>query len=75
MDFKFEPGNYYLAGREQLEGQQVLRIEYYPTRMFNDDDDEGRATRPTRRKQRHDNARRDRSANRERERNSASSAR
>ena len=36
MDFKFEPGNYYLAGREQLEGQQVLRIEYYPTRMFND---------------------------------------
>ena len=39
MDFKFEPGNYYLAGREQLDGQQVLRIEYYPTRMFNDDDD------------------------------------
>jgi hypothetical protein len=47
MDFKFEPGNYYLAGREQLDGQQVLRIEYYPTRMFNDDDerreDRGRA--------------------------------
>ncbi len=39
MDFKFEPGNYYLAGREQLEGQQVLRIEYYPTRMFNDDEE------------------------------------
>jgi hypothetical protein len=39
MDFKFESGNYYLAGREQLEGQQVLRIEYYPTRMFNDNDD------------------------------------
>ena len=39
MDFKFEPGNYYLAGREQLDGQQVLRIEYYPTRMFNDDDE------------------------------------
>ena len=34
MDFKFEPGNYYLAGREQLEGQDVLRIEYYPTRLF-----------------------------------------
>ena len=31
MDFKFEPGNYYLAGREKLEGQDVLRIEYYPT--------------------------------------------
>ena len=40
MDFKFEPGNYYLAGREQLEGQQVLRIEYYPTQMFNDDDEQ-----------------------------------
>ena len=40
MDFKFEPGNYYLAGREQLEGKDVLKIEYYPERMFNDDDDE-----------------------------------
>jgi hypothetical protein len=40
MDFKFDPGNYYLAGREQLEGKEVLRIEYYPTRMFDDDDDD-----------------------------------
>jgi hypothetical protein len=40
MDFKFEPGNYYLAGREELEGQKVLRIEYYPTDMFKDDDDD-----------------------------------
>jgi hypothetical protein len=39
MDFKFEAGNYYLAGREQLEGKSVLRIEYYPTRMFGGDDD------------------------------------
>jgi len=39
MDFKFEPGNYYLAGREQLEGQQVLKVEYYPTKMFGDDDE------------------------------------
>ena len=38
MDFKFEPGNYYLAGREQLEGHDVLRIEYYPTHLFDDDD-------------------------------------
>ena len=42
MDFKFEPGNYYLAGREKLEGQDVLRIEYYPTRLFGGDDDEKR---------------------------------
>ena len=40
MDFKFEPGNYYLAGREKLEGHDVLRIEYYPTNLFNDNDDE-----------------------------------
>jgi hypothetical protein len=39
MDFKFEPGNYYLVGREDLEGHRVLRIEYYPKRMFDDDDD------------------------------------
>ena len=43
MEFKFEPGNYYLAGREQLEGHDVLRIEYYPTRMFSDDDDRERS--------------------------------
>ena len=42
MDFKFEPGNYFLAGRETLEGKSVLRIEYYPTRLFNDRDDEKR---------------------------------
>ena len=39
MDFKFEPGNYYLAGREKLEGQDVLKIEYYPTKMFGDSDE------------------------------------
>ena len=38
MEFKFEPGSYYLAGREQLDGHEVLRIEYYPKRMFEDDD-------------------------------------
>src|SRR5688500_17513230 len=39
MDFKFEAGNYYLAGREKLEGQDVLKIEYYPTTMFGDSDE------------------------------------
>ncbi len=38
MDFKFEPGSYYFAGREQFEGQEVVRIEYYPSRLFEDDD-------------------------------------
>ncbi|MEO7271474.1 MAG: BamA/TamA family outer membrane protein, partial [Vicinamibacterales bacterium] len=38
MDFKFEAGNYYLAGRESLDGHEVLKVEYYPTRMFDDND-------------------------------------
>jgi hypothetical protein len=36
LRFTFEPGNYYLAGREALDGRPVLRIEYYPTRLFSD---------------------------------------
>jgi hypothetical protein len=43
LKFKFDPGQYALAGREMLEGRQVLRIEYYPTKLFN----EGRS-RPNR---------------------------
>jgi hypothetical protein len=43
MRFKFDPGRYALAGREQYEGRDVLRIEYYPTKLFS----EGR-TRPNR---------------------------
>lgn len=38
LRFKFEPGNYLLAGRETLDGRDVLRIEYYPSRLFRDDD-------------------------------------
>jgi hypothetical protein len=39
LRFKFEPGNYYLAGREKLDGRDVLRIEYYPSRLFGPDDE------------------------------------
>jgi hypothetical protein len=39
MDFKFEPGNYYLAGKETLDGQDVLKIDYLPARLFADDKD------------------------------------
>jgi hypothetical protein len=53
MDFKFEPGNYYLAGREQIEGQTVLRIEYYPTRLFNDDDERDEARKKREQNDRH----------------------
>jgi hypothetical protein len=34
LRFKFEPGNYALVGRETLDGRDVLRIEYYPQRLF-----------------------------------------
>ena len=49
LDFKFDPGNYYLAGRETLEGRDVLRIEYYPTRMFDADEDARRVEAARRR--------------------------
>jgi hypothetical protein len=41
LRFKFDPGHYALAAREKLLGRDVLRIEYYPTKLFS----EGR-TRP-----------------------------
>jgi len=43
MDFKFEPGNYYLAGKETLEGKQVLKVDYLPTKMFDDSHSETEA--------------------------------
>ena len=41
MEFKFEPGNYYFVGRETLAGREVVRIEYYPTDLFDDGPDSG----------------------------------
>jgi hypothetical protein len=37
LKFKFEGGQYALVGRETIEDVPVLRIEYYPTRLFSDD--------------------------------------
>jgi hypothetical protein len=34
LRFKFEAGKYALVGRETVEGVDVLRIEYYPARLF-----------------------------------------
>jgi hypothetical protein len=36
LRFKFEPGRYALAGREPFNGRTVLKIEYYPERLFAD---------------------------------------
>src|SRR4029079_15296210 len=37
LKFKFEPGHYALVGREKLDGREVLKIEDYPSTMFNDE--------------------------------------
>jgi hypothetical protein len=37
LRFKFDAGRYALVGREQLEGRDVLRIEYYPEKLFSAD--------------------------------------
>jgi hypothetical protein len=41
LKFKFEEGHYALVGRERLLSRDVLRIEYYPARLFDDDPDTG----------------------------------
>jgi hypothetical protein len=51
LRFKFDAGRYALVGREQLDGLDVLRVEYYPTRLFSPDDN---AERRERRRERQD---------------------
>jgi hypothetical protein len=38
LRFKFEEGKYALVGHETIDGRDVLRIEYYPERMFSGTD-------------------------------------
>lgn len=40
LKFRFEPGRYALVGHESHEGVDVLRVEYYPVRLFADDEGE-----------------------------------
>jgi len=37
LKFKFEGGRYALVGRETMANVPVLRIEYYPTKLFSDE--------------------------------------
>jgi hypothetical protein len=39
LRFKFEEGKYAFVGKEKFEGQDVLKIEYYPTRLFSHEQD------------------------------------
>ena len=46
MKFKFEQGRYALAGREPFEGgREVLRIEYYPSKLYANEEDPDRKKR------------------------------
>ena len=47
LRFRFEEGKYALVGRETLDGREVLRIEYYPTRMFRGTDRRGKGNEPS----------------------------
>ena len=55
LRFKFEQGKYALVGRETFDGQDVLRIEYYPARLFSHEQRQAdsaappRKSRPTKR--------------------------
>jgi hypothetical protein len=60
LRFKFDEGQYALVGREKLLNRDVLRIEYYPTRLFADDPDDRRLTNAEREKR--DAARKERLA-------------
>ncbi len=54
LDFKFEPGNYYLAGREKLDKQEVLRVDYIPTNMFSEDSNKKQTPKEIRRDKKSD---------------------
>lgn len=55
LRFKFDPGRYALAGRETVDGREVLKIEYYPTKLFDDDkDDKSRSERRAEQARGHD---------------------
>jgi hypothetical protein len=43
--FKFEAGRYALVGRETVDKQLVLRVEYYPTALFSDNPETRAAAR------------------------------
>ena len=42
LRFKFDEGRYALAGREKFEGRDVLRVEYYPTKLYDNGGRRGR---------------------------------
>ena len=49
MRFRFDQGRYALVGREKMLDRDVLKIEYYPTMLFDDAADERRRKCPDQR--------------------------
>jgi hypothetical protein len=54
LRFRFERGRYFLVGRETLDTRPVLKVEYYPTKLFRD---EGRDRGADDRRRQRDDAR------------------
>jgi hypothetical protein len=54
LKFKFDRGQYALAGREQMLDRDVLKIEYYPTLLFRDDPPRQKKEPDARREKRED---------------------
>ena len=50
LKFKFEPGRYALVGRETFEGRDLVRIEYFPERLFDHERDDQSRRRAERRR-------------------------
>ena len=42
LRFRFERGRYFLVGRETLDGRSLLKVEYYPKKLYVDTDDSGK---------------------------------
>src|SRR5690606_32195386 len=40
LRFRFEPGRYAFAGPDEHAGRRVLKVEYYPSRLFEGDETE-----------------------------------
>ena len=56
LKYKFEEGKFALVGREKIDGVDVLKVEYYPDRLFSDATDRnarraGRGETPNRNQQ------------------------
>lgn len=45
LRFRFDEGRYALVGRETLDGRDVLKVEYYPQKLFRDEESERRRQR------------------------------